>query len=92
MTRLRDVAQPCYIDVVATTTVRLDDDEERMLDRLAAAHGGRSNVLKAGLRLLADHERRIDALAALIEQWDDHGGPTDESTVATLAERYGLAP
>lgn len=86
------VAQTCYIAVMATTTVRLDEDEERMLDRLAATYGGRSNALKAGLRLLDDRARRLDSLAMLVEQWNEDSSPIDEQDVATIARRYGLAP
>lgn len=77
---------------MSTTTVRLDDEEERMLDRVAAAHGGRSNALKAGLRLLDAHDRRAAALSALIADWSDDDEQVDEPTVAALSERYRLAP
>ena len=55
---------------MATTTVRLDPDEELALDELAEIHGGRSNALRIGLRLLAAENHRHAALAGLLTDWD----------------------
>ncbi len=75
---------------VATTTIRLDDDEERLLDRLAADYGGRSNVLREGLRLLATETERHEALAEALASWEIELGPVDEAAVTAIAKRYKL--
>lgn len=75
---------------MATTTVRLDPDEERTLDELAEAHGGRSNALRQGLRLLAATARQEAALAELLRDWGAEAGPVDDDTVAAIADRYDL--
>lgn len=75
---------------MATTTVRLDPDEERTLDALADVHGGRSNALREGLRLLAVTARRQAVLADLLRDWEAESGPVDDATVAAVASRYDL--
>jgi predicted transcriptional regulator len=75
---------------MATTTVRLDDAEERTLDELAAAHGGRSNALREGLRLLAATTRQRAALDDLLRDWDAEAGPVDDEAIAAAIDRYGL--
>jgi predicted transcriptional regulator len=80
----------CYIVCMATTTVRLDPDEEQTLDQLAEIHGGRSNALRQGLKLLAASTRRDTALAELLRDWDAEAGAVDEQSVAAIAARYDL--
>ena len=75
---------------MATTTVRLDPDEEHTLNELAEIHGGRSNALRAGLRLLAAESQRHAALADLLADWEHEAGPVDEGAVAAMSARYGL--
>lgn len=75
---------------MATTTVRLDPDEERTLDELAEIHGGRSNALRQGLRMLATTTRQQAALAELLRDWDAESGPVDDEAVAAMAKRYDL--
>jgi hypothetical protein len=75
---------------VATTTVRLDPDEKQTLDQLAKVHGGRSNALREGLRLLAATTRQQTVLADLLRDWETEAGPVDDETVAAVADRYGL--
>ena len=75
---------------MSTTTVRLDPDEEHALDQLAEIHGGRSNALRQGLKLLAAATQRHAALAELLSDWDREAGPVDERSIATMAERYEL--
>jgi len=77
---------------VATTTVRLDPEEERALDELASIHGGRSNALRVGLKLLAAEAHRQTALADLLADWDRESGPVNNDDVLAMSERYGLAP
>ena len=75
---------------MATTTVRLDPDEEKTLDELAEIHGGRSNALRQGLRMLATTTRRHAALAELLRDWEAEAGPVDDDGVAAMAKRYDL--
>ncbi len=75
---------------MATTTVRLDPDEEHTLDELAEIHGGRSNALRAGLRLLAAETQRHVALADLLADWEHEAGPVDDDAVATMTDRFEL--
>lgn len=75
---------------MATTTVRLDPDEEHTLDELAEIHGGRSNALRVGLRLLAAETQRRAALADLLTEWGHEASPVDEDAVAAMSNRYGL--
>ncbi len=75
---------------MSTTTVRLDDDDERILDRLAPEFGGRSDVIRRALRDLAADVDRWDALGSFLESWNAEAGPVDEQAVAAMAERYGL--
>ncbi len=75
---------------MSTTTVRLDPDEELTLDQLAHVHGGRSNALRQGLKLLAAVTQRHAALAELLQDWDREAGPVDEQSVATMVDRYEL--
>lgn len=75
---------------MATTTVRLDPDEEHTLDALAEIHGGRSNALRAGLRLLAADTQRRSALAALLVEWSREAGPVSDEAVAAMTEHYDL--
>lgn len=75
---------------MATTTVRLDPDEERTLDELAELHGGRSNALREGLRLLAAATRQQAALDELLAEWEAKDGPVDDEAVVAMIERYEL--
>ncbi len=75
---------------MTTTTVRLDPDEERTLDELAEIHGGRSNALRQGLRMLATTTRQQAALAELLRDWEAEAGPVDDEAVAAMAKRYDL--
>lgn len=75
---------------MATTTVRLDPDEERILDELAEIHGGRSNALRQGLRMLATTTRQQAALAELLHDWEAEAGLVDDEAAAAMAKRYDL--
>lgn len=70
--------------------MRLGAEEERALDELAVAHGGRSSALREGLRLLAASTRRETALAELVREWEAEAGPVDECTISRVADRYEL--
>jgi predicted transcriptional regulator len=75
---------------MSTTTVRLDDDDERLLDKLAPAYGGRSNAIRHALRQLSSEIDRQRALDEFLSDWQDSAGPVDEEAVEAMAERYGL--
>lgn len=75
---------------MGTTTVRLDDEDEALLDLLAPDYGGRSSAIRHALRALAADHRREEALREFLAGWDAQAGPVDDEAVAGMAERYGL--
>ena len=75
---------------MSTTTVRLDDEDEALLDILAPEYGGRSSAIRQALRSLAADRKRQHALSAFLAEWDTEEGPIEEEDVAAMAERYGL--
>ena len=75
---------------MSTTTVRLDDEDEALLDMLAPEYGGRSSAIRQALRNLAADRKRHSALRSFLVAWDNEDGPIDEEDVAVMAERYGL--
>jgi len=75
---------------MSTTTVRLDDEDEALLDMLAPEYGGRSSAIRQALRNLAADRKRQNALRSFLAEWDTEDGPIDEDDIAGMAERYGL--
>jgi predicted transcriptional regulator len=75
---------------MATTTVRLDPEEEQMLDHLALVHGGRSNALRKGLKLLVAETLRSEALAEFVREWEFESNPVTTEEVDAAVARYGL--
>jgi predicted transcriptional regulator len=75
---------------MGTTTVRLDDEDDAILDMLASEYGGRSSVIRHALRSLAAERRRQDALRSFLADWDAEVGPVDEHEVNAIVERYDL--
>jgi Arc/MetJ-type ribon-helix-helix transcriptional regulator len=75
---------------MGTTTVRLDREDEALLDMLAPEYGGRSSAIRQALRNLAADRRRQDALRSFLAEWDAEAGPTDDQEIAAMADRYGL--
>ncbi len=75
---------------MSTTTVRLNDEDEALLDMLAPKYGGRSSAIRQALRTLATDHKRQNALSAFLAEWDTEEGPIDEQDIAAMAERYGL--
>lgn len=75
---------------VSTTTVRLDNDDEQLLDKLAASLGGRSNAIRIALRSLAEDVDRHEALGAFLAEWELDAGPVDETRVEEMSRRYTL--
>lgn len=70
--------------------VRLDDEDEALLDMLAPEFGGRSSAIRQALRNLAADRRRQNALRSFLAEWDQEDYPIDEDDIAGMAERYGL--
>lgn len=75
---------------MSTTTVRLDDEDEALLDMLAPEYGGRSSAIRQALRNLAADRKRRDALNAFLAHWEAEQGPINEDDIAAMADRYGL--
>ncbi|MEZ5376801.1 MAG: hypothetical protein R2733_09855 [Acidimicrobiales bacterium] len=75
---------------MSTTTVRLDDEDEALLDMLAPEYGGRSSAIRQAVRLLAAERQRQNALRSFIADWDTDEGPVGEEDVAAMAKRYDL--
>jgi Arc/MetJ-type ribon-helix-helix transcriptional regulator len=75
---------------MSTTTVRLDEEDEALLDMLAPDYGGRSSAIRHALRALAADRRRQAALRSFLEDWDAEDGPVDEQDITAMVDRYGL--
>jgi len=75
---------------MATTTVRLDADDERILDALAASYGGRSNAIRQAIRLLSARVERQRILTEFLDEWDAESGPVPDDVAEALAAHYDL--
>lgn len=75
---------------MSTPTVRLDNDDEQLLDKLAASFGGRSNAIRLALRSFAEDVDRHEALGAFLADWERDTGPVDETQVDAMSRRYML--
>lgn len=75
---------------MATITVRLDAEDERLLDELASIHGDRSTVVRAAIRLLSGQQARRRGLRELLDDIEREDGPIDPAEVDEMAARYGL--
>ncbi len=75
---------------MSTTTVRLDAEDEALLDMLADEYGGRSSAIRHAVRHLAADRRRLHALRSFVDEWANKDDPIDDQEVAAMAERYGL--
>lgn len=64
---------------MTTTQAKVDADEERTLDQLAATRGGKANAT-----------RRCAALKELLDEWDREAGPVGDESVAAAVARYEL--
>ncbi len=73
-----------------TTTVRLDHEDEALLDMLAPEYGGRSSAIRQALRNLAADRKRHNALRSFLAEWEAEEGSIDEEAIATMADRYDL--
>lgn len=75
---------------MATTTIRLDEAEETTLDHLAELHGGRSNALREGLRLLASLTQKRERLAQLLDDWAAESNPVEDDAMQAMVDQYRL--
>ncbi len=75
---------------MGTTTVRLDSDDEQLLDKLAVSCGGRSNAIRLALRSFAEDVDRHEALDVFLAEWQVDAGPVSEVQVEAISRRYKL--
>jgi Arc/MetJ-type ribon-helix-helix transcriptional regulator len=75
---------------MSTTTVRLDDEDEAILDMLAPEYGGRSSAIRQALRNLAADRKRQSALRSFLAEWDTEDSPINDEDVDAMAEKFGL--
>lgn len=75
---------------MGTITVRLDADDERLLDELARLHGDRSTAVREAIRLLAGREERRRGLREFLDGWEVDGGPITQAEIDETARRLGL--
>ena len=75
---------------MSTTTIRLDAEDEATLNELAGVHGGRSNALRQGLKLLAAATRQRVALAEFLAEWELEAGPVSDEEKALMAAQFEL--
>lgn len=80
----------CYDGIMATTTVRLSQEEEVALDQLAERYGGRSSAIRHAVLLLAAEQARQDALQQALDDWESDRGAVDEGAVTEAIQRFGL--
>ncbi len=71
-----------------TTTIRLSDEDRRLLAQLVSEYGDQSNVIRQGIRRLAEEQRQRQELRALLRDWEAESGPVDEEMVAEMSRRY----
>ena len=71
-----------------TTTIRLSDEDRRLLADLVDEFGDQSNVIRQGIRLLAEQQRQRRELQGLLQEWESEFGPVDEDAVEAMTERY----
>ena len=72
----------------STTTVRLSEDERKLLAELAEEYGSRASAIRQGLRLLAHESARRVALREFLHEWAAEAGPPDPEDVAAMRRRY----
>jgi len=73
-----------------STTVRLDDEDEEILESLAVDYGSRSLAVHHALRQLAARKERERVLESLLADWEAEDGPVDPDLVTTMTQRYKL--
>jgi Arc/MetJ-type ribon-helix-helix transcriptional regulator len=75
---------------MGTITVRLDAEDERLLDQLVAVHGDRSTAVREAIRLLSGEEVRRKRLRAVLDAWAVEDGTLTQDELDETARRYGL--
>ena len=84
-----DVLRTYYdLSMGQTTTIRLSDEDRRLLAQLVSEYGDQSNVIRQGIRRLAEEQRQRQELRALLRDWEAESGPVDEEMVAEMSRRY----
>ena len=79
----------CYVaDMSGTTTIRLSDEDRRLLAQLVPEYGDQSSVIRHGIRRLAEEQAQRVALRSLLRDWEAESGPVDEDMVAEMQQRY----
>lgn len=79
----------CYtVDVSTTTTIRLSDEDRRLLAELVPEFGDQSAVIRQGIRTLAAQRRRRETLNDVLAEWEAEAGPLDEDEVESMRRRY----
>ncbi|WP_420443039.1 hypothetical protein [Candidatus Poriferisodalis sp.] len=75
---------------MARRTVRLDDEERQILERLAPKFGGKTATVHEALqRLASDHDRKV-AFDAFMKAWEEEEGPLSDQEISAMAKRCGL--
>ncbi len=79
----------CYTPGVSTTTtIRLSDEDRLLLAELVPEFGDQSQVIRHGIRLLAQELRRRETLNDVLAAWAAEAGPLDEEEVESMRRRY----
>ena len=76
------------VSVSRTTTIRLSDEDRRLLELLVPEYGDQSSVIRHGIRRLAEEQRQRQELRSLLRDWEAESGPVDEDAVAEMQRRY----
>ena len=71
-----------------TTTIRLSDEDRLLLAELVPEFGDQSQVIRHGIRLLAQELRRRQTLNEVLASWAAEAGPLDEDEVESMRRRY----
>lgn len=76
------------VGMSGTTTIRLSDEDRRLLALLVPEYGDQSSVIRHGIRRLAEEQRQRQELRSLLRDWEAESGPADEDKVAEMGRRY----